>query len=81
MIEELNVTIGGDSVSAGIFVLRCYGLWGFGSLSILVDGAEYTTIVFSYTVGAPVLIALVFLPILLYIAAVLLARRCEVRKH
>ena len=77
-IVELNVTISQDAEAAGIFVLRCYELWQFGLMRILVDGAEFAVIVFAYTVGPWTLFALL-LPLLLVAVAAVLSRRYGVR--
>jgi len=79
-IDELNVTISQDAEAAGIFVLRCYELWGFGLMRILIDGAEFAVIVFAYTVGPWTLFALLLLPLLLIAVAAALGRRDGVRR-
>jgi len=79
-IEPLNISMDPNAEVCGIFILRCYGLWRYGTLRILADGAELATIVFAYTIGIQILPALLLSPLLLLAFAELLARRYRGRR-
>ena len=74
-IVEPGVSVDLEAKAAGIFVLRCYGLWRFGTMMVLVDGEEFTRIVFAYTTGIDILLVLLLLPIVLSVLVEPLARR------
>lgn len=67
-IRELGIEVKSRAVAGGIFILRCYGLWNHGVLTVFVDGVERWRIVFGYTIGLYGLIILViFAPVMILI--------------
>ena len=80
-IDKLNTTINPDAETAGIFILRCYGLWRYGVLTISVDGKAQWRIIFGYTIGIYGLLALIILaPVAIVILYEVLPKRRKRRE-
>ena len=67
-IRELKVEIRSQAIAGGVFILRCYELWKYGTLTISVDGTEYWRIIFGYTIGLYGLFALlIFIQVMMFV--------------